>query len=204
MQVSYAHRYFDSWSARWCTPDPLAQKYPSWSPYNYGLCNPIMNIDPNGDSVDVARAQQQDAQSLNNIIADAQHKTGLTVTTASGSNGTVLLQYAKDSNGNPIIATDENGNQIGSAEARNLLISGIDAPDVAHLSFNSDKSSRAQIGGLMMSINPAEVQSFINGSVGVNSTTMGWAMTFFHELSHTLVGGGLSDGTKAWGSSPGP
>jgi RHS repeat-associated protein len=47
-QISFAHRYFDSWSARWCTPDPLAQKYPSWSPYNYGLCNPVKNVDLNG------------------------------------------------------------------------------------------------------------------------------------------------------------
>ncbi len=40
--------------ARWLSVDPLADKYPSWSPYNYCLNNPLLFIDPNGDSVEVA------------------------------------------------------------------------------------------------------------------------------------------------------
>lgn len=51
VQPSYAHRYFDSWCARWTTPDPMQRKYPSWSPYNYAKDNPIRFIDPNGDTV---------------------------------------------------------------------------------------------------------------------------------------------------------
>ncbi len=50
VQPSYAHRYFDSWRAQWCTPDPYLMLYPAWSPYNYGLCNPLRNIDPSGDT----------------------------------------------------------------------------------------------------------------------------------------------------------
>lgn len=49
-KTSYAHRYFDSWSARWTTPDPYMMVYPAWSAYNYGLCNPLRNIDPSGDT----------------------------------------------------------------------------------------------------------------------------------------------------------
>jgi hypothetical protein len=30
--------------------DPLVDKYPGWSPYNYCLNNPLNIIDPNGDS----------------------------------------------------------------------------------------------------------------------------------------------------------
>jgi len=29
--------------------DPLAHLYPSWSPYNYTLNNPLNRIDPNGE-----------------------------------------------------------------------------------------------------------------------------------------------------------
>lgn len=34
--------------ARWLSVDPLADKYPGWSPYHYSLNNPLRYIDPNG------------------------------------------------------------------------------------------------------------------------------------------------------------
>ncbi len=44
----FGARYYDSDIGRWTTVDPLASKYPGWSPYNYTLCNPINNFDPDG------------------------------------------------------------------------------------------------------------------------------------------------------------
>lgn len=37
--------------SRWISPDPLAARFPSWSPYNYANCNPIFYIDPDGRAV---------------------------------------------------------------------------------------------------------------------------------------------------------
>jgi hypothetical protein len=34
--------------SRWLAPDPLAEKYVEWSPYNYTYNNPVLFIDPNG------------------------------------------------------------------------------------------------------------------------------------------------------------
>ena len=34
--------------SRWLSVDPLADKFPGWSPYNYALNNPLIIVDPNG------------------------------------------------------------------------------------------------------------------------------------------------------------
>jgi len=44
-------RYYDSRIARWLQVDPLAEKYPGWSTYNYGINNPMRYIDPDGKGI---------------------------------------------------------------------------------------------------------------------------------------------------------
>ena len=50
-------RYYDSdILTGWLSVDPMADKYPGLSPYNYCALNPIRVIDPNGDSCAVLLA----------------------------------------------------------------------------------------------------------------------------------------------------
>lgn len=45
--------------ARFMSVDRLAHKYPMFSPYVYAANNPVIFVDPNGDSINVAGSQQQ-------------------------------------------------------------------------------------------------------------------------------------------------
>ncbi len=50
-QQDYGFRVYDPRVGRFLSLDPLAEKYISWSPYNYCLNNPINHTDPSGDTV---------------------------------------------------------------------------------------------------------------------------------------------------------
>ena len=55
----FGARYYDSdLMMGWLSVDPLADKYPSLSPYNYCALNPIKVIDPNGDSCAILLASE--------------------------------------------------------------------------------------------------------------------------------------------------
>jgi RHS repeat-associated protein len=51
----YGARWYDAAIGRWGGVDLLSSKFSSWSPYNYVLCNPMQNTDPDGKDVIVNR-----------------------------------------------------------------------------------------------------------------------------------------------------
>jgi RHS repeat-associated protein len=59
----YGARYYDPRTSVWQSVDPLADKYPFVSPYNFCLNNPILFIDPDGTRVTI-----KDAASLKAIL----------------------------------------------------------------------------------------------------------------------------------------
>ncbi len=47
----FGARIYDGRIGRWMSVDDKDKKYPSWSPYNYAIDNPVMVIDPDGEDI---------------------------------------------------------------------------------------------------------------------------------------------------------
>jgi RHS repeat-associated protein len=48
----YGARYYNPKFSIWLSVDPLAEKFPSWNPYNYCMDNPLYYTDPTGMSAE--------------------------------------------------------------------------------------------------------------------------------------------------------
>ena len=50
----FGARYYDSGLSIWLSVDPMSDKYPSMSPYNYCANNPVILVDPDGEEIYVS------------------------------------------------------------------------------------------------------------------------------------------------------
>ncbi len=56
----YEARYYNSELSMWLSTDPMSNKYPSLSPYNYCADNPVKFIDPNGEEIDLSNLSERE------------------------------------------------------------------------------------------------------------------------------------------------
>ncbi len=68
----YGARYYDPRVSMWWGVDPMAEKYPEYSPYTYTLNNPVRYIDPDGNRpYDVILSGPQALQAFNELKASS-------------------------------------------------------------------------------------------------------------------------------------
>lgn len=194
---------YDLQIGRFHTQDVYAEKYYPLNPYHYAANNPVLFIDINGDSIDVAAIMIYDRANgtnyLQHIMNDLNTQTGLSFSvTASGQ-----MVYQTDANGNPVIATttDASGNtiQAGSQEARDIMTGAISNTTTAFASITPNSRSGAPVGGTAIYINPNQINTMMSGAHNVDPNTIGFGMTFMHETLHSGVGMGVSDPPRGSG-----
>ncbi|MGF1671547.1 MAG: RHS repeat-associated core domain-containing protein, partial [Balneolaceae bacterium] len=195
-------RMYDPVIGRFTSQDRFKEKYPSMSPYQYAALNPILFVDVNGDSINVASIQKFDRENGTNILgaitSDLEAATGLTLSVTD--NGQLIFDTDKD--GNAIVATDQNGNTIGSGEARNRLTSAISTTKQAFATITKGSSSVPGTGSPLIRLNPDQINSFIDGtSSGLDSRTLGFGFTFLHEVLHSNVGISARDDQSRFGAT---
>ena len=73
----YGARYYDSDISQWLSIDPMADKYPSLSPYNYCADNPVILVDPDGRDFDQESKEQYISPYRDEINARLERIKGL-------------------------------------------------------------------------------------------------------------------------------
>ena len=66
--------------------------------------------------------------------------------------------------------------------------------------FSTNKKSFTPNGGTQVGLSSSQINDFINNTNNLDKETLGWGMTFLHELYHTGPGGSLIDTDALYGT----
>ena len=199
----YGARYYDPRLSLWLSIDPKEEKYSNVSTYCYVISNPLKYTDPTGMEIDMAKVRLADEQlklsTTQSVIKDLASQTGLQLSLDKDNK----LQYAKNDEGKPIVnkITNKKGKEIdaGSKTARNFLIKMIDNKTEIEVSYHA---KRTVTSGTQIGLSFEQISNMVKGAVGVDGNTLGFGMTFLHELHHTTIGGDYHDSTELFGTGP--
>ena len=199
----YGARYYDPRLSLWLSIDPKEEKYSNVSTYCYVISNPLKYTDPTGMEIDMTKVRLADEQlklsTTQSVIKDLASQTGLQLSLDKDNK----LQYAKNDEGKPIVnkITNKKGKEIdaGSKTARNFLIKMIDNKTEIEVSYHA---KRTVTSGTQIGISFEQISNMVKGAVGVDGNTLGFGMTFLHELHHTTIGGDYHDSTELFGTGP--
>jgi RHS repeat-associated protein len=122
----YGARYYDPRVSFWMSVDPLAEKFPEWSPYTYCLNNPLKFTDPDGrapiDPLQVMKIRDNRASNLQGRVRnggtrphqgfDLAAKNGTPVMAVKDATVFRIVKDEKAAYGNQILLkiTDKEGN----------------------------------------------------------------------------------------------
>ncbi len=175
----YGARFYNPSTSLWLSVDPLAEKFPAWSPYNYTMNNPVNMVDPDGRApLDwyqsnktgsiIWREGSANIKGYTNIGTYTDVAAGTGQNWHLNSNGTFRNSNTGKSYGNneTVVFNSSTGQTLTSKQnwvQRNLVI---------ELSLSG--SVGAQVGG---KIGPVE------GSAGLMTTDVGTATFDFTSLN---------------------
>ena len=159
----FGARYMDhELMTMWLSVDPMADKYPSISPYAYCAWNPVKLVDPDGREIDVSGLSETMQQRLVNCLG---YITGLNLTVKDG----LLVSTGKTSR-----------KYIFSKSAQSDLLAAIkDKKKKVFVSMNTIDEDK---GGTEKGVRKIKLGSFHQEKF--DKETNGLGMAFLHELGH--------------------
>ncbi|HET8688979.1 MAG TPA: RHS repeat-associated core domain-containing protein, partial [Methanosarcina sp.] len=110
--LDFGARMYDPQIGRWHTPDPLADKWNSYSPYNYTINNPVNYVDPDGQDVRIGIQQDKDGN-ITITLSSTVFVTGHGAKERVGEYNDFLKE-------NPSLLTNTSKNSDGTTTTINL------------------------------------------------------------------------------------
>ena len=169
----FGARYMDhELMTMWLSVDPMADKYPNMSPYNYCAGNPVKLVDPDGREIDVSGLSEAMQQRLANCFWEI---TGLNLKVENG----LLISIGKDPN-----------NTSYSQSAQDDLLAAISNKEIKVAAQESDEYDDTY-GGDWATIENHDIyisSSLHVGNEDYDAKTEGLGMSFLHELGHAYFG----------------
>ena len=179
----FGARYYNSDFSIWLSVDPMADKYPSLSPYNYCAWNPMRLVDPNGDTLDLVGGKQAQIDILSIVDPKYQNRisfnnnrvcvntNGLSIDEIEQDAGFSTVNNLVNSQYNYMYNVSEKDNSGNPVDVQTNSIT-------PHMEFirNSDPLPNGYQGQVI--VNPTLTEIPYEGATPVNNRPS----TIFHEL----------------------